>query len=406
MRGGFWYNGTERTIRKHAQNVGMLIFLVQRKSISNDKVSGKAQEMSSVPYQRRHAMSRYTAVSEAVIEKCQRDFWAGNDLGQSIPGLSATEVAVIVAESLDADRLLNTSLDELRERLAEPMNDWSLAVLAEMFFAVASQARTMKEIPEERWREAQALAWTALERVLESPTASPLLWYEEIYHDVAQEYRLQGDPHAIELLKRGLAHDLRYHEGMNAASFLRELAETYVWLGELDQGLVIFTALLRNDPADIWTYNVIALTFDRSGPVELGIEVIRRGLALLEVTGDPEKLHDQLVETLEEMRQSEKRGREAEVDPTVLADFRAALALDFDAGQHKPISELCRELVPDLDHVPIKEPQRAPDLPPRTALRQGLRSRRAGRKRGRNDPCWCGSGKKYKHCHMWSDRGR
>ncbi|MET0385307.1 MAG: SEC-C metal-binding domain-containing protein, partial [Polyangiales bacterium] len=22
---------------------------------------------------------------------------------------------------------------------------------------------------------------------------------------------------------------------------------------------------------------------------------------------------------------------------------------------------------------------------------------------GRNDPCWCGSGKKYKHCHMRSD---
>ncbi|HHS97083.1 MAG TPA: hypothetical protein ENK08_04175 [Chloroflexi bacterium] len=22
---------------------------------------------------------------------------------------------------------------------------------------------------------------------------------------------------------------------------------------------------------------------------------------------------------------------------------------------------------------------------------------------GRNDPCWCGSGKKYKHCHMRED---
>ncbi|MFO7743615.1 MAG: SEC-C metal-binding domain-containing protein [Anaerolineae bacterium] len=22
---------------------------------------------------------------------------------------------------------------------------------------------------------------------------------------------------------------------------------------------------------------------------------------------------------------------------------------------------------------------------------------------GRNDPCWCGSGKKYKHCHMRKD---
>jgi preprotein translocase subunit SecA len=30
--------------------------------------------------------------------------------------------------------------------------------------------------------------------------------------------------------------------------------------------------------------------------------------------------------------------------------------------------------------------------------------RRAGPRLGRNDPCWCGSGKKYKGCHMKSDR--
>jgi uncharacterized protein YchJ len=23
---------------------------------------------------------------------------------------------------------------------------------------------------------------------------------------------------------------------------------------------------------------------------------------------------------------------------------------------------------------------------------------------GRNEPCWCGSGKKYKHCHMKADQ--
>jgi len=25
---------------------------------------------------------------------------------------------------------------------------------------------------------------------------------------------------------------------------------------------------------------------------------------------------------------------------------------------------------------------------------------------GRNDPCWCGSGKKYKHCHLEFDEKR
>jgi preprotein translocase subunit SecA len=31
--------------------------------------------------------------------------------------------------------------------------------------------------------------------------------------------------------------------------------------------------------------------------------------------------------------------------------------------------------------------------------------RKSGPDLGRNDPCWCGSGKKYKNCHMNSDRG-
>ena len=41
------------------------------------------------------------------------------------------------------------------------------------------------------------------------------------------------------------------------------------------------------------------------------------------------------------------------------------------------------------------------DEPART--RGGQTYRRERPKLGRNDPCWCGSGKKYKKCHMNSD---
>jgi preprotein translocase subunit SecA len=30
--------------------------------------------------------------------------------------------------------------------------------------------------------------------------------------------------------------------------------------------------------------------------------------------------------------------------------------------------------------------------------------RKSGPQLGRNDPCWCGSGRKYKNCHMASDQ--
>jgi preprotein translocase subunit SecA len=63
-----------------------------------------------------------------------------------------------------------------------------------------------------------------------------------------------------------------------------------------------------------------------------------------------------------------------------------------------------------------REAQAAP--PPPTPIARNIRMNRAdgggeakpqtvrksGRELGRNDPCWCGSGKKYKNCHMQSDQ--
>jgi tetratricopeptide (TPR) repeat protein len=306
---------------------------------------------------------------------------------------------------LEADHLWDTLPEMLLGKsLPEPqgeLSDFGRAALAELFFAAADQAREAGD--EKRELVFRALASGALEELLDSPTASPMLWYDDIFHDVGQELRRLGQPRAVEFFKRALAHDLHHDEGRNAANGLRDVAETYLWLDELDEGLDILAAMLRNDPADIWTYNLMAILFDGFGLTEIGTQATRRALELIEATGDPEKLHDQLLDCLDDMERSERRGREAGVAPAVLADLRAALALDFDAGEGRPIADLCRELVPDLDQVPVKRRWEKPDLPPPDVVReqQKLPPRR---KPGRNDPCWCGSGKKYKHCHMQADR--
>lgn len=354
-----------------------------------------------------HAMSRYTRVTEGVIEKLQRDYLAGRSLEQSVPGLNQKQAAVIVAESLEADGLLNTPVEDLFEgRFEPPQTDWGRAVLAEMLFAMADHLRSEGEAAEEHRQELESLAWRVLEQVLDTPTASPLLWYEDIYLAVAQEYRLEGDPHALELLKRGLAHNLRHNDGSNAKNFLLDLADCHLWLGNLDEGLPIYVALLHNEPADIWVYNSAALMFDHVGLTALGLAATQRGLELIEALGDPEELHDQLAGFLDDLRQSEKPSREVDVDPAVLADFRAALALDFDAGRQLPVDELCHEVIPDLGGVPVKRPPEIPDLPPPEVLQGGRPSDEVLENLGRNDPCWCGSGKKYKHCHLRSDQAR
>jgi hypothetical protein len=97
---------------------------------------------------------------------------------------------------------------------------------------------------------------------------------------------------------------------------------------------------------------------------------------VITLTGDPEDLQGHLARSLDRLRQSENRGREVDVTPSVLTDFRAALVLDLGAGLHRPITELCRELIPDLDQVPVKELAQAPDLPPRTEQKRSPQARK------------------------------
>jgi preprotein translocase subunit SecA len=54
--------------------------------------------------------------------------------------------------------------------------------------------------------------------------------------------------------------------------------------------------------------------------------------------------------------------------------------------QHAGVDAMTGEVQPDTDPSTADSPRQQPQV-------------RQGPKLGRNDPCWCGSGKKYKHCH-------
>jgi len=68
------------------------------------------------------------------------------------------------------------------------------------------------------------------------------------------------------------------------------------------------------------------------------------------------------------------------------------------------LATIQRTIAGDIYRLTLaKEPQ----PPPMREVGPGLEGREARRpvkrKLGRNDPCWCGSGKKYKYCHMRQD---
>jgi preprotein translocase subunit SecA len=99
----------------------------------------------------------------------------------------------------------------------------------------------------------------------------------------------------------------------------------------------------------------------------------------------------------------------AQVDPLV-AYKREAFSM---------YSELMNDIRGDIvkSIYTIQVQKQAPVAPPVTPIARNIRTnrdaapaaqtmRKSGPELGRNDPCWCGSGKKYKNCHMASDRAR
>jgi tetratricopeptide (TPR) repeat protein len=248
-----------------------------------------------------HASSKYWTVTDDLIDKCQRDFQHKRDLSHTAPSLSAAEVAAIAVESMEADQLVDMDSALTPGYPLEQLSDWSLTVLAEQLMQAADAAQDAGLDRPDVIEHLRARAWTALELALDSPIASPLVWYEDIFLDVAQEYWMRGDRRAIDLVKRGLAHDLRHYEGKNAENWLRDLAEAHLWVGELDEGLTLFAALLRNDPGDVWIYNGMAFMCSHIGLADLGAEAASRGLALLDMAGDPDRIRVQLDRMLDEL---------------------------------------------------------------------------------------------------------
>ncbi len=71
------------------------------------------------------------------------------------------------------------------------------------------------------------------------------------------------------------------------------------------------------------------------------------------------------------------------------------------------MSAIQRDIAQHIYHARIQTEPARPAQAIRTNRQDGAETRtvrRAGATLGRNDPCWCGSGKKYKHCHMREDQ--
>ncbi len=115
------------------------------------------------------------------------------------------------------------------------------------------------------------------------------------------------------------------------------------------------------------------------------LDMLREGIGLRAVGNrDPlvaykKEAYDMYRAMLEDVQQSIVRGLLPPPAPTSTAAARRQPA-------RQPAPGAPRRLVYSSGATTPPAPERGRKLP------------------GRNDPCWCGSGKKYKHCHMLSDQ--
>lgn len=186
-----------------------------------------------------------------------------------------------------------------------------------------------------------------LELLLRSPEISESVAYQELYFDLAESLRRRKEfSGAISWHLAAIAYNEQHEEGDNRANLRRELAETCLLAGDFAAGLGILTHNLLSEPKDVWNHNILALTLPDCGLADLSVEVLERGLALLQIE-DEQKLQEQFKKLLQEAKakSTTEKSQLAEISPKVLQEFRQALyltqgATEGYAAYHAPLDQL------------------------------------------------------------------
>ena len=150
-------------------------------------------------------------------------------------------------------------------------------------------------------------------------------------------------------------------------SFIRAQGEALWELGRRGDAEAVYAALVARFPDEAWGYIGWADHYWlwRGSPKEYA-----RAEAIMTRALARAQLHDR-SDLLERLRE-----------------------FYTESGQRDKLERLHKEGAPGRTHPHIAVSSQA--APPRSA--------RQAPPPGRNDPCWCGSGKKYKRCHLQTDR--
>ena len=204
-------------------------------------------------------------------------------------------------------------------------------------------------------------------------------------------------------------HRLRYarefvqqfpnEDTLNYLNFKRAEGEALWRLGRVEESEACYADLVQKLPDEAWAYIGWAdgywLFTDSAKDYEKGEAIMKRALDRPDLH-DRNDVLDRLADLYQEWEKPQQLAEvEAELAAIVSAEAERKAAAEAATQELEQAIEGTWSVAESLGFKPLQPgeisgyvPYQAPDRP------------------GRNDPCWCGSGKKYKHCHWRSDHQR
>lgn len=218
---------------------------------------------------------------------------------------------------INLDELANLSPEQIVETPAKQWDIFELADLINGFEQAGDRERVV--------------ALTTL--FLRSPDYSNDWDYEPFFREQIQNLiTLDRQEEALAWAYAYVAFGARWFQTGSTLHHQQELAETYLRAGDLNTGLAIFARLLRRDPTNVWTPNILALGLQSLNLPGLIVEIMTRGQEILPLASDDEQsdLEEQFRDFLEKARSEAKAGPDSldAIEPDVLAELRAALQID------------------------------------------------------------------------------
>ena len=166
-----------------------------------------------------------------------------------------------------------------------------------------------------------------------------------------------------------------------------DIAECWLRAGRTDDAARLYAELRQREPGDVWLYDAAGFAYATIGDHRAALKWFTAGLELALATGDPERLVAQLDEARTISRGVLGLGPDEVTDRA--AAFRTQRWVRPTSWLPRAYQGLAPPPVTACAHCGWP-------TPPSTS--GPVRTGRAGERVLRNEPCWCGSGRKYKRC--------